>query len=290
MGSKKRKHEEIEKEEEKEKTSEKPEGEPKKKKKKKEKLNEKEEGKESEKPEGESEKKKEKNDKKNKKSAGFDVDEGKTIFVRNIQFDSRRKDVEEGFKKYGEVDRAFLVLDKTKSDGSHKGTAFVKFKTAAGAEAALEEEKKIKEKLRQLGLKDPLTPIEGYGVMIKGRRAIVLPPTKPEQAPARKEARKAERLAQKEKWSHLLRMGTITEEKNKWEWNKLNKGEQNLRISSAKQRKFQINDPNFVVNPLRLSIRNLPVFVDSSAVQKSLKAQKINHRKVVVIRSKDRKD
>merc|ERR1711915_342167 len=159
MGSKKRKHEEIEKEEEKEKTSEKPEGEPKKKKKKKEKLNEKEEGKESEKPEGESEEKKEK---KNKKSAGFDVDEGKTIFVRNIQFDSRRKDVEEGFKKYGEVDRAFLVLDKTKSDGSHKGTAFVKFKTAAGAEAALEEEKKIKEKLRQLGLKDPLTPIEGY--------------------------------------------------------------------------------------------------------------------------------
>merc|ERR1711915_1041982 len=150
-----------------------------KKKKKKEKLNEKEEGKESEKPEGESEKKKKKkdkkeklnekeeekkkkeedekdsddeeeDDKKNKKSAGFDVDEGKTIFVRNIQFDSRRKDVEEGFKKYGEVDRAFLVLDKTKSDGSHKGTAFVKFKTAAGAEAALEEEKKIKEKKENL--------------------------------------------------------------------------------------------------------------------------------------------
>lgn len=126
--------------------------------------------------------------------------------------------------------------------------------------------------------------------MIKGRRAIILPPTKPEQAPARKEARKADRLAQKEKWSHLLRMGTITEEKNKWEWNKLNKAEQNLRTSSAKQRKFQINDPNFAVNPLRLSIRNLPVFVDSSVVQKALKAQKINHRKVIVIRSKDRKD
>jgi len=259
--------------------------------------------KDSKKEENESDDEDEKDNEKEKKvKPGHDLEEGKTIFARNIQFDATWKDVREGFEKYGPVDRVFLVKDFGKtptplngeSNGKtlipHKGTGFIKFKTKEGADKALNEEAQIKEKLRQLGLKDPLTPIEGYGVMVKGRRAIVLPPTAPEKAPLRKEAKKAEREAQKEAWSHLLRLGDINNKKHPEEWAALSKSEQMLREASRKERRFQINDPNFIVNPLRLSIRNLSVNVDEPAISKALRKNKIPSKKVILVRSKDRKD
>merc|ERR1719318_2148097 len=146
-----------------------------------------EKGKKDENDESDSDDENEDGEKKKKVKPGHDLDEGKTIFARNIQFDATWKDVKEGFEKYGPVNRVFLCKDFTKPDNAnaHKGSGFIKFQTKEGADKALAEEALIKEKLRQLGLKDPLTPIEGYGVMIKARRAIVLPPTAPEHAPQR---------------------------------------------------------------------------------------------------------
>eukprot|EP00397_Hematodinium_sp_SG-2012_P023469 GEMP01024384.1.p1 GENE.GEMP01024384.1~~GEMP01024384.1.p1 ORF type:complete len:742 (+),score=187.74 GEMP01024384.1:133-2358(+) len=226
----------------------------------------------------------------NKFQCGRDLDEGKTVFIRNVPYDADWKDVKTGFQKYGTVSRVYLCKSSTQTDGSHKGTGFVKFKDTSGQTQALEEEAKIKEKMRQLGFKDQKTPLEGFGVMVKGRRIFVMNPTKPEEAPGRKEAKRAERIAQKESWAHLLNMGMIDEWKHPEKWALLSKAEKRLRQASQKERKFQINDPNYVVNPLRLSIRNLDLQVDNPAIVKALKSQGIKAQKVTLVRSKDRKD
>lgn len=224
---------------------------------------------------------------------GRDLAEGKTVFIRNIPYDATWKDVKQAFEKYGKVDRVYLCKPNSDSKGdvsTHKGTGFIKFKEETSQQSALAEEANIKEKMRQLGFKDQNAPLEGFGVMVKGRRVIVLPATKPEECPARKDAKKADRKAQKESWGHLLNMGSIDEVKHPQAWATLSKAEKRLREASKKERKFQVNNPNFTVNPLRLSIRNIELKIDGPAIMKALKSEGIRAKKVTVVRSKDRKD
>ena len=69
-----------------------------------------------------------------------DVKEGKTLFVRNISFDSSEESLHELFEQFGEVDYCKMVEDKR--TGHSRGMAFVKFKTAEGAEKCLMEANK----------------------------------------------------------------------------------------------------------------------------------------------------
>jgi len=66
-----------------------------------------------------------------------DVKEGKTLFIRNVSFDSTEEALQELFEQFGDIEYCKLVVDKR--TGHSKGMAFVKFKTTDSAEQCLQE-------------------------------------------------------------------------------------------------------------------------------------------------------
>ena len=66
-----------------------------------------------------------------------DVKEGKTLFIRNVSFDSTEEALQELFEQFGDIEYCKLVVDKR--TGHSKGMAFVKFKTTESAEECLRE-------------------------------------------------------------------------------------------------------------------------------------------------------
>lgn len=101
---------------------------------------------------------------------------------------------------------------------------------------------------------------------MKGRRLVLKQALAPDEVDKLGESvkpgdKKAQRSQEKNQWSHLLNVGAISETSEKWQ--QLSKSEQRQRLDSAKERKFRINNPNWMLDPLRLSIRNLPRTVDA---------------------------
>ena len=66
-----------------------------------------------------------------------DVKEGKTLFIRNVSFDSTEEALQDLFEQFGDMEYCKLVVDKR--TGHSKGMAFVKFKTTESAEQCLQE-------------------------------------------------------------------------------------------------------------------------------------------------------
>merc|ERR1711904_247793 len=73
---------------------------------------------------------------------------------------------------------------------------------------------------------------------------------------------------EKLKWSHLINIGKIDPTSDAWK--ELTKSERELREASAKERKFKFGNANFSINPLRLSVRNLPRGIDANAIRKAV--------------------
>ena len=65
-----------------------------------------------------------------------DVQEGKTLFIRNVSFDTTDEDLAKLFSAYGEVALCKIVRDF--DTGRSRGTAFVKFAERDHAAAALD--------------------------------------------------------------------------------------------------------------------------------------------------------
>ena len=72
-----------------------------------------------------------------KSKQSSDVKEGKTLFIRNLSFDSSEESVHHLFERFGEIDYCKLLEDKR--TGHSRGMAFVKFKTVESAEQCLAE-------------------------------------------------------------------------------------------------------------------------------------------------------
>ena len=72
-----------------------------------------------------------------KRKQSTDVKEGKTLFIRNVSFDSTEEALQDLFEQFGNIEYCKLVVDKR--TGHSKGMAFVKFKTAESAEQCLQE-------------------------------------------------------------------------------------------------------------------------------------------------------
>ena len=66
-----------------------------------------------------------------------DVKEGKTLFIRNISFDSSEESLHALFEQFGKVDYCKILEDKR--TGHSRGMAFVKYKTVESAEECLQE-------------------------------------------------------------------------------------------------------------------------------------------------------
>jgi len=210
------------------------------------------------------------------KKPGFDVDDGMTLFIRNVPFDADDQDLRTTFMKFGKVKSVKLVKDPS-GENKHRGTAFVKFCEVDGAKAALSAEAEAERKLKELSAvtkksdRRELPVVEGFGISLKGRRLVVKPAVAPDQVKEIIEDRKPNKETkklEKRQWAHLLHVGEIKEGTD--EWQKLSTSEQRQRQAGAKERKFRINNPNFTLDPLRLSFRNLPPSVGAQQLREAI--------------------
>ncbi|CAE8601532.1 unnamed protein product [Polarella glacialis] len=215
-------------------------------------------------------------DKEKARKPGFDVDQGRTVFVRNVPFDANDADLREVFRGFGKVGSVNLVPDRS-GQNPHRGSAFVKFLDASGAEAALATEEEANKKLKELGSvvkrsdKRDLPAVEGFGISLKGRRLVVKSAVNPTEASELTDSSRPQKGAaakERQAWMHLLNVGDISETSENW--NNLSKSEQRQRQAGRKERKWRINNPNFTIHPQRLAIRNLPMHIDATQLRQKM--------------------
>jgi len=100
--------------------------------------------------------------------------EGRTIFLRNLPFDTTRKDVFDLFAKFGYIESIYLVRDK--ATGMLKGTAFVTFKRSKNAEMAVAAASSSEHKEDNNGttvVQGGKTIPSGHDLVLKGRKILI---------------------------------------------------------------------------------------------------------------------
>ncbi|XP_027017817.2 RNA-binding protein 28 [Tachysurus fulvidraco] len=196
---------------------------------------------EEEEEEDDEEKTAKKKQRKPKNPLPTDVNEGRTIFIRNLSFDSEEDGIEEVLLQFGELRYVRVVVHP--ETGHSKGCAFAQFKTKEAAEKCLAAAE---------------TESEAGGLRVDGRKLNVV------LAVSREDASK---LKNKEKKTHkgtrnlylaregLIRAGTKSAEG-------VSASDMDKRARFAEMKKAKLKDVNVFVSQTRLCVHNIPKNVD----------------------------
>ena len=176
---------------------------------------------------------------------GHDINEGKTVFVRNISFDTEEEDLAALMaENFGPVLFAKLVMDKEM--GHPRGTGFVKFRKREDAEKSVEV----------AGGQD--------GVFLDNRQLFVMmAKEKNDVEQIQKERREKEPKDNRN--LYLAREGIIREGTAAAEG--VSKSDMDRRKLVQKQKKNLLKNLNMFVSSTRLCVRNLPPYVDDSKLK-----------------------
>ncbi|XXQ33246.1 RRM domain-containing protein [Plasmodiophora brassicae] len=184
-----------------------------------------------------------------------DVQEGRTVFVRNLPFDVTEGQVSDLFSRFGTVKYAMLVTDKELE--RPKGTAFVQFGSAESANAAVEYASKgrnVDERSSRNGRKRPRRTMTENGLQLGGRPLDVVIAVDRSQA-ARLQESGSKVKKDDRKCAYLLREGHINESSPAAEG--LSKQDLTMRSKLYKEASKKIANPNFIMSKFRLTIHNL---------------------------------
>ncbi|GAX19051.1 nucleolar protein 4 [Fistulifera solaris] len=184
-----------------------------------------------------------------------EISEKRSLFVRNLPFDATRHDLFECFRQFGRISSIYLVKEK----GVFKGTAFVVFETAAGAQRALEG----------AGMDSSFVALKSSeagagGLTLKGRPLRVNLAVDKDSAHTfdHHQSLRADR-----RHLYLQTVGRVEDD-----WEHLPETDQLKRQAAWTEKQSKLRSPLFFINPTRLSIRNLAKHVDEAAL-KALVAQ-----------------
>ncbi|XP_044535776.1 RNA-binding protein 28 isoform X3 [Gracilinanus agilis] len=187
--------------------------------------------------------------KKKKRKLPSDVNEGKTVFIRNLSFDSEEEDLGEILQQFGDLKYVRIVLHQ---DTEHsKGCAFAQFMTQEAAQACLAAAS---------------AETEDGGLKLDGRKLKV------DLAVTRDEAEKLRSKNVKKQTGtrnlYLAREGLIRAG---------TKAAEGLSAADiAKRERFELlkhqklKDQNIFVSKTRLCLHNLPKAVDDKRLRKLL--------------------
>ncbi|XP_003407300.1 RNA-binding protein 28 isoform X1 [Loxodonta africana] len=189
------------------------------------------------------------NAKQKKRKLPSDVNEGKTVFIRNLSFDSEEEDLGELLQQFGDLKYVRIVLHP---DTEHsKGCAFVQFLTQEAAQKCL-------------AAASPET--EGGGLKLDGRQLKV------DLAVTRDEAAKLQTKKVKKPTGtrnlYLAREGLIRAGTKAAEGVSAADMAKRERFELLKHQKLK--DQNIFVSQTRLCLHNLPKAVDDQQLRKLL--------------------
>ncbi|EDO05627.1 RNA recognition motif domain containing protein [Babesia bovis T2Bo] len=189
----------------------------------------------------------------------------RTIFVRNLSYESTESGLREYFNTFGAVESCKICKD---SSGGSRGTAFIMFKNVDDArkvldleELALERDAEFARSAETSRSRVKLSKAAGLGFSLNGRRLKLSSAISREEASTLKKREPApkEEFSNK-KHSELLMEGVILETSP--EFQNLTPAQKKLQLDSWKEKVEKMKNPNMFVNPKRLCIRNLPNNVD----------------------------
>ncbi|XP_056429071.1 RNA-binding protein 28 [Hyla sarda] len=184
-----------------------------------------------------------------KKQLPSDVNEGKTLFIRNLSFNSEEEDLEELLLKYGNIKYVRIVLHP---DTEHsKGCAFVQFVDKESAEKCLAAAK---------------DDSENGGLKLAGRKLFM------DLAVSREEAGKLRQKKVKKPTGtrnlYLAREGMIREGTKAAEGLSAEDIAKRARFEEIKRQKLK--SQNIFVSKTRLCVHNIPKSVDDKQLRQLL--------------------
>ncbi|KAM8978331.1 RNA-binding protein 28 isoform X4 [Sarcophilus harrisii] len=186
-------------------------------------------------------------EKKKKRKLPSDVNEGKTVFIRNLSFDSEEEDLEEILQQFGDLKYVRIVLHP---DTEHsKGCAFAQFMTQEAAQACLAAAS---------------AETEDGGLKLDGRKLKV------DLAVTRDEAEKLRTKNVKKQTGtrnlYLAREGLIRAGTKAAEGLSVADITKRERFELLKHKKLK--DQNIFVSKTRLCLHNLPKAVDDKRLRR----------------------
>ncbi|XP_077049745.1 RNA-binding protein 28 isoform X2 [Siphateles boraxobius] len=186
--------------------------------------------------------------KKKRDPLSSDVIEGRTIFIRNLSFDTDEEGLEEALLQFGELKYVRVVMN---SDTGHsKGCAFAQYKSKEAAEkciaAAAQDDK------------------EFGGITVDGRRLNILPAVNREDAAKLKDKKVKTHTGTRN--LYLAREGLIRP------GSKAAEGLSEADIAKRKRfdelKRAKLRDVNVYVSKTRLRVHNLPLSVNQPKFRK----------------------
>ncbi|EHA8590310.1 RNA-binding protein 28 [Cocos nucifera] len=176
-----------------------------------------------------------------------DTDLDTTIFISNLPFDIDNEEVKQRFSVFGEVQSFLPVLHQlTKRP---RGTAFLKFSTAAAADAAV----------------TAASAAPGLGIIMKGRPLTVLKALDKESA-HRKELEKSKNEVHDRRNLYLAKEGEILAGTPAAEG--VSEADMQKREMLSKKKTEMLRSPKFHVSRTRLIIYNVPKTMTSEEVKR----------------------
>ncbi|KAM7056826.1 LOW QUALITY PROTEIN: RNA-binding protein 28 [Acridotheres tristis] len=186
-----------------------------------------------------------------------DVGEGRTVFIRNLSFDTEEEELEETLAQFGGVSYVCLVLHPhtgtPKPPPAPPGSAFAQFETPEGAQKCIEAAREGS---------------EGGGLRVGGRLLRVDPALSREQARGLR-ARGGRGPRSGTRNLYLAREGAIRPGSRAAEGVSESDMAKRARFEELKRRRLQ--DPNIGVSRTRLCLHNLPKALDTARLRALLR-------------------
>lgn len=201
-----------------------------------------------------------------------DAQRYRTIFIRNLSFQTMEEGLNRFFATFGPVEYARIVYDY--GSGLSKGVGFVRFKDADVADrvlargqlAAEREEQQKSGKKNNHKKKENLFTLsalaDGDALMLDGRMLSITRAVAKEDADRLTTENSNERKKKDKRNMYLAYEGTINVNKMSEEELMLPKMDIEKRRRAIREKKEKLKNPMYFVSPVRLSVRNIASTVD----------------------------
>lgn len=205
--------------------------------------------------------------------ADTDAQRYRTIFIRNLSFQTTEEGLKAFFATFGAVEYARVVFDH--GSGLSKGVGFVRFKDPAIADSVLargqfaaEREERKKGKKGKKENQFTLSALaDGDALVLDGRMLSLTRAVAKADAERLATENSNERKKKDKRNMYLAYEGTINVNKLSDEELNLPKLDIEKRRRAIREKKEKLKNPMYFVSPLRLSVRNLGAAVDDKKLK-----------------------